>query len=210
MKRNSVEAQFKGVYQSKNIPVRPHVWEGVQHRLKHRRRKHLFLKIVAIWIGVALTAPIITEGFWKKNSLQPLPLKDLKTTQVALLKPAPIKASPFAIQSNAALSSRIKRKPLKLKRTPLRRLARISTASVSTAKLSPHQAAAEKLRFDAEAKKLLALVEKRISEEELQKEVQALWTQIENELAFERTLKGNLKKLFNAFDPTRRMAHHQN
>lgn len=55
MKNNPVDERFLSYYNAKRIPERKEVWEHLERRLKHQRRKRLFFRVAAVVAGLFQT-----------------------------------------------------------------------------------------------------------------------------------------------------------
>lgn len=204
MKNNLVDERLLSYYNAKRIPVRKEVWEHLERRLKHQRRKRLFFRVAAVAAGLFLITQIVTEGPFSNHNLQEVDVAAIKTTKPQRLATAPIAATPFSPQRINSSSIRTQETPLQINKqqyTQFYPKQALHTVSFSTYA----QQLAQHHTLHTQAEQLLALVEQVLADEHLEQEALALRIQIENELAFEKTLKGNLKKIINALSNTPRV-----
>jgi hypothetical protein len=204
MKNNPVDERFLSYYNAKRIPVRKEVWEHLERRLKHQRRKRLFFRVAAVAAGFFLITQIVTEEPFSNQNLQKVDVAAIKTTRPQRLTTTPITATPFSQGATKSFSLRKHETPLQINKqqyTQFYPKQALRTVSFSTYA----QQLAQRHTLLTQAEQLLALVEQMLADEHLEQEALALRIQIENELAFEKTLKGNLKKLINALSNTPRV-----
>ena len=205
MKRNPFDERLIEYYQSKSIPVRNAVWEQLERRLKYQRKKRQCFRVAAVVTGLFFFTQIYTEQPFTKQQIEGLNVAAIKT-----IAPQPFETAPIASTGRLKRSNTQKqplRSPVKiLGTTPYHyeEYRPIDALTIEVFSAFAIQLDQDNMLSD-EASRLLAQVERVLQEEELEQEALALRIQIENQLAFEKTIRGNLKKIINSFSSANRV-----